>query len=394
MKKLKRLINITGLLTASMLFSELKPPSQDQTTIPVVDMQDYFKEDKKLEFLKTMTQAFKELGFLAVVNTGISKDVIDDAYSASKRFFSFPMDVKLQYDSRPVNCQRGYLPPFIEKAKNAKQSNFNELFHVGRELTFSEHEKYGYALNKWPEEFDMKTPVSKLYSELERYMIPLQAAMAECLNQNVDLFHNMTKDGDCMLRISHYPSMEKNLIDQGFVWADAHTDIDLFTILPRATAKGLEVQDRDGCWIRVAVPEEAFIINVGDMLENISNGYFRSAVHRVVSGPDNQASDRYSMVFFVHPKNSDNLEPLSSCIELTGGQQKYAKATRWELLMERLADIRFASMEMLEELAESKFIERLIEFDRDSLDAMKYLKEKGLASPKILDRIEEREFKK
>ena len=391
MKKFTMLFSTLCILSTSFICAKTEVVSLENPTIPVLDMQDYFNPETKQKFLNQMTEAFKSLGFLAVVNTDVSKTIIDDAYDASKEFFAYPMETKLKYDSRPVNCQRGYLQPFIEKAKNAKQSNFNELFHVGRPLSYQDHLKYGYALNKWPEEFDMETPVMKLYNELEKYMIPLQRAMAECLSQEIDIFHEMTKDGDCMLRISHYPSMEKKLLDEGYVWAGAHTDIDLFTLLPRATAKGLEVQDRDGNWVRVVVPEDAFIVNAGDMLENVSNGYFRSAVHRVVSGPDNEEGDRYSMVFFVHPKNSDDLEPKAHCIELTGGKQQYAKATRWELLMERLADIRFASDPMLEELAESKFIERLIEFDRDSIDAMKYLRDKGLASDKILERIVQRE---
>lgn len=240
----------------------------------------------------------------------------------------------------------------------------------------------GMWKNIWPEGVKLKEPLNHLFQALREYMDPLEMAMAEAIGAPSDLFTNMTEDGDLLLRAIHYPANPP----EGSIWAAEHTDIDLFTILPRATAEGLQVKNRQGEWIDVRVPEGAFIINGGDMLENITNGEFRSGLHRVVAKGDGY--ERYSIVFFVHPRSMDNLDPLPSCIARTGGVRKYPRATRLELLAERLADLGLASPSMLEFLSESSLMERQIELGRPSIDAMKKLKEAGLASPAVIAELE------
>ena len=134
------------------------------------------------------------------------------------------------------------------------------------------------------------------------------------------------------------------------------------------------------------VPENAFIINAGDMLENVTNGLFRSGPHRVVD--NGSGKERFSMVFFVHPRSSDRLDPLPDCIKKTGGVRKYANATRFELLEERLVDLGLASPAMMKDLADCGLMERLIEVGRASPKAMKKLKDAGLASPEVLAELE------
>lgn len=118
-------------------------------------------------------------------------------------------------------------------------------------------------------------------------------------------------------------------------------------------------------------------------------GYFRSAKHRVVSTPNQK--ERYSMVLFVHPRSDDELSPLDSCVALTGGEVYYAKATGWELLMERLADLNLATPEMLNQLALSGLIDRLIEVGRASPDAMKRLDEYSYALESVKNQLAENE---
>ena len=127
----------------------------------------------------------------------------------------------------------------------------------------------------------------------------------------------------------------------------------------------------------------------GDMLENLSNGYFKSAAHRVVAPEGHPETERYSMVLFIHPRSDDDLSPLPEWIERTGGIKKYASLTRWELLMERLASINLANDVMLEELASSGVMERLMEVGRATPDALINLKDHGFANEKILEYIDE-----
>jgi hypothetical protein len=125
------------------------------------------------------------------------------------------------------------------------------------------------------------------------------------------------------LRALHYPSNP----NPGQYWGAPHTDIDMFTILPRATEEGLQVflpkkapkpvdcrtldptadeEEEAGEWIPVQVPAGALIINCGDKLQAMTNGYFRSSVHRIVAKPN---VERYSMVYFVHPRNEISVAP-------------------------------------------------------------------------------------
>lgn len=389
--KLTSILTVASFFTATLSFSgEAKAVSLEESTIPVLDMNDYYKEETRPRFYKKLSQALQDIGFFAVINTGVSSEILDHAYDSAKRFFEMENEIKLKYDAAAKNYQRGYQPFYCEKAKNHKIGDYKEFLHIGRYLNPEQQARLGYHENIWPDEFDLETPIMTLYSELEKYMVPIQRAIAESINLPSDVFNDYTVEGDCMLRVSHYPVSEK-AFEKGAVWAASHTDIDLLTILPRASSRGLEVLDKEGNWIRVIVPEDAFIVNGGDMLENMTNGYFRSAVHRVVCREDNKREDRYSMVLFIHPRYNDNIKPLPQCIEMTGGKQKYAEGTRQEFLSERLADLHYASYEMLKDLAESQFVERLMDYGRESLDCMKNLQRNNLASEKVLSRILELE---
>lgn len=357
-----------------------------ENSIPVVDMQDFYRPQTRQAFVNEISKALQEVGFFAVINTGVNEEVIDQAYHATSEFFKLPVDEKLKSDSTSTNRQRGYIPFYTEIAKNKGVGDFKEFYHIGPSLDDKKQLELAYYPNVWPEQVNFKEPMLAFYQELSMYMKPLQQAMAMAIGEHEDFLHDMTKDGDNLLRIIHYPAKFKNN-QQEAVWAEAHTDIDLFTILPRATADGLEVLGKDGKWIRVKVPKGAFIINGGDMLENLSNGFFKSSVHRVMAPESDPFQERFSMVFFIHPRSEDNLEPRPNSIALTGGLQNYARATRWELLMERLADLNAATPSLLEDLAKSGVMERQIQFNRASVDAMKRLKDHQLASPKVLEEL-------
>ncbi len=348
-------------------------------TIPVLDMNDYFDPQKKAKFVKELYTALHEDGFFALINAGVDKKIMDESYQACFDFFALPQEKKKEVFDPSLNGQRGYVAG--ESPKGTSKADFKEFYHIGREMSQEDLKRLQLLPNLWPQNFSFKEPLSALYSALEKDMIPLQQAMAEAIGAESDLFTQMTREGDVLLRAIHYPaSPPKNQF-----WAGEHTDIDLFTILPRATAEGLQLQNKNGDWIDIVVPENAFIINAGDMLENITNGEFKSGMHRVIAKSDGY--ERYSVVFFVHPQSDTPLGPLSECIERTGSFCKYANATRLELLEERLVDLGLASYPMMQHLANSGLMERLIAVKRASPKAMKKLAEVGLASDAVLKEL-------
>ena len=345
-----------------------------ESTIPEVDMRDFYIPEKRDSFVETVKSALHEYGFFAVTNTGIDQKVIDLAFQRTGEFFSLGKEVKMKYDGARTNYQRGYSFVGKEAAKGAGVSDFKEFLHFGREFDDAKLKELGLWGNLWPEEVNMK------------YMVDMQHVLALALGEKEEYFDEKTKEGDCLLRAIHYPKIKQSS-DKRAVWAAEHTDIDLFTILPRATEAGLEVQLPNGTWHPVHVRDDAFIINAGDFLEIYSNGYFRSSRHRVIAPQNSVDVERYSMVFFVHPTSDTLLYPLSHWTD--NKAPKYAAATRLEMLMERLADLGLANDEGLKFLANSGVMERLIAVGRASPDAMRVLKAKGYASQAVLDYLEE-----
>jgi isopenicillin N synthase-like dioxygenase len=356
----------TKILAASFcLFSLL---SAFDSTIPVLHLPDYYNEATRADFLNNLEKAASEVGFFGLTGTGVDVELLDRSYEEIIAYFDRDFDEKMSL--KTTDGQRGYVPG--ESAKGEKRIDFKEFFHVGRELSAEDLERLKYCKNVWPEGLvDFKTTMIGLFEAMDQCKEALGDAMSAVLQQRDRFINDMIQEGDCLMRAIHYPANPP----ANAIWAGAHTDINLFTILPRSTARGLQLLNKDGVWIDVIVPDSAFIINCGDMLENLTNGYFKSAVHRVID-PGNK-EERYSVVFFVHPRSEDRLDPLPLFIEKTGGARKYANVNRIELLAERLIDLGLASHSLMEFFIQSGAIEKLIEVNRFSPKAEKALLDAG-----------------
>jgi len=338
------------------------------STIPVLHLPDYYNEATHKDFLRDLEKAASEVGFFGLTGTGVDVDLLDRSYAEIMAYFKRDYDEKMKL--RTADGQRGYAPG--ESAKGEKQSDFKEFFHVGRELGEEDLERLKYYKNVWPEEAsEFKTTMIALFNAMDQCKESLGEAITEVLQKEPGYINEMIEEGDCLMRALHYPANPP----ANAIWAGAHTDIDFLTILPRSTARGLQVLNKEGDWVDVIVPDDAFIINCGDMLENLTNGHFKSSVHRVVDS--GQGEDRYSVVFFVHPRSEDSLNPLPLFIEKTGGIRNYANVNRLELLAERLIDLGLASPSLIEYFVQSGAIERLREVNRFSPKAEKTLEEAG-----------------
>ncbi len=354
-----------------------------ESTIPVLDLQEYYQKDKQDLFIQKVKDACHCCGFFGLKNTRVNQQVIDNLYEALNQFFAHEMSLKMTVAHPEIFYQRGYAPYGGEKAKGATFIDFKEFYSMGRDFTPEQALKLDCWANVFPEFMDFETPAKAFYSELEKYSLVVQEILSLALEQEKDFLKNICDDGDSIIRMLHYPMPPSNSgVNEPVVWAGAHTDIDAFTILPKASCEGLEVMDDCGHFQSVVVKEDAMIINVGDFIEAFSNGYFKSAVHRVMK-PENMSHDRYSSVLFVHPRSAETIYPLPQFIEKTGGKAKYIQATRIELLMERLADLGVATDSMLKSLAETKLLERLMTVDRASPEAMKAIYNAGYASFEI-----------
>jgi len=357
--------------------------------IPVVDMRDFYDQEKRSKFLDTLYMAMNKIGFFAVRNTGVNRETIRQAYQEAEVFFKSPMDYKSKCQIQKSKGQRGFVPGEIAKGQQAK--DFKEFYHIGRELSAKDRQRFNLPENIWPSTPAFKESMLNLYKELDQYVQPLQEAIIATINKHaraklpLDYFKVMMKGGDTLLRALYYPALTQQQMQEmqkPLYWAAAHTDIDLLAILPYSTAKGLQVE-MNGQWLNVVVPEDAFIVNVGDMLENLTNGLFVSARHRVLAQEPNK--DRFSMVLFVHPIDDADLTPLANCIEQTGGTQRYAPGTRQEFLWERLLELNIAPG-LLALYSKTGHTERQIQFGRESPQVVEMLISNGLATPRVLEK--------
>ncbi len=376
---------ILGSMIPSMGYSQEAVSTNESLDlrIPVVDMNDFYIPENREAFLNTLYDAMSTVGFFAVRNTGVDAAAIKEAYAQAELFFKSDPAFKATCAVESVKGQRGFVPS--ETAKGNKIKDLKEFYHFGREGI--------NPPNVWPDQPGYKEAIVKLFNELEQYVIPLQEAIITTINLHgecqipIDFLNNQTHDGMSLLRSLYYPAMDQEALsnlERPLYWAAAHTDIDLLAILPFATEKGLQVEV-NGEWLNVVVPSDAFIVNVGDMLQNMTNGLFKSAKHRVLALEPNK--DRFSMVLFIHPRDETPLDPLPECIQLTGGVQKFAAGTRLDFLWERLIELGLAPG-LLPTYAQTGHTERQMQFGRESPQVVQMLLENNLASPELLKALE------
>lgn len=310
-------------------------------TIPVVNLDDYRSSDpaRKERFVSTIGSAMQDLGFFALENHGVTDGLIDRAYEVAEAFFRLDEATKRQYELEGMGGQRGYTSFGSEHAKGSTAPDLKEFWHVGRTLPDG-HELAGerYPDNVWPSEVkDFHEVMAQLYEELDSSALELLEACALSVDLDKDVFSEPAINGQSVLRVIHYPPIEGDA-DPASIRAAAHEDINFITLLPEATAGGLELLQHDGSWRPIHALEGQIVVDAGDMLQHLTNGMLKSTTHRVVN-PDNSRERRFSMPFFVHPRPDADLTPLPACVERTSGKAEYPSRTAGEFLEERLREI-------------------------------------------------------
>jgi len=313
--------------------------------ITICDMSDFLSNDtnKQQQFISRMGDALKDIGFFALTNHGIPLPKITLAYSESEKFFSLDHEIKLGYEQRAINRQRGFTSFGIEHAKGNDVPDLKEFWQTGRTLS-PEHKNFEtYPANVWPRKEcpGFEDAIDGLYLKMESLSINLLDAASLYLGKEESWLSNMANDGNTIMRMIHYPVISDEA-DPASVRSAEHEDINLITLLVGASADGLQVMDHDGSWISVATNHEHIIVDSGDMLQNITNGLFKSTTHRVIN-PDDSRDARYSMPMFVHPRDEVDLTPDSGFVALTGGIPLYESITAGEYLLQRLREIGLTS---------------------------------------------------
>ena len=312
-------------------------------SIPVIDFDDYLSEDqsRRENFISKVGDSLKDIGFFALKNHGIPIDLIEKSYQRADEFFSLENSVKSKYLQPNISHQRGYTAFGVEHAKDNPAPDLKEFWQTGRSHD-SEASTHNYPTNVWPSDTvpQFEETIDDLYNKMENLSLKLLSACSIYLGKEEDWLGEMTENGNTIMRIIHYPPLGEN-VTPGAVRSAAHEDINFITLLVTATADGLEVMDHDGSWIKVEGDARYIIVDSGDMIQNLTNGLFKSTTHRVVN-PSSKSERRFSMPMFVHPRNQIDLTPRAEFIEMTGGESLYQSISAGDYLHQRLVEIGLA----------------------------------------------------
>lgn len=307
-------------------------------SIPTLDIQ-RFDTDREA-FVAELGAAYREWGFAGICNHGIPQAQIDCAYDVFQRFFALPEETKRKYHVPGGGGARGYTPFGIETAKGAKHFDLKEFWHVGREIPRDSVYADVMPPNQWPAEIpEFKEVAYGLFTALDQLGSRVLSALALDIGLPEDFFADKTDMGNSILRPIHYPPITAD--DVPNVRAGAHEDINFITLLVGASAAGLEVLSKKGEWVPFTSDADTIVVNIGDMLQRLSNHVYPSTTHRVVNPPGEAArKPRYSTPYFLHPNPDFLIKTLPGCIS-DGNPDRYpTPITAHEYLLERLREIK------------------------------------------------------
>jgi isopenicillin N synthase-like dioxygenase len=289
-------------------------------TIPSLDLADFTSgnPDRKKKFVKELGEAYNNIGFVAIRNHYLTDELSEKLYTTIKKFYALPDEVKQQYEIPGLAGQRGYIGKGKEHAKGRNTGDLKEFYHVGQEVADDDPIKEEYPDNVWPKEVpEFKDIALEVYRRLEKTGVFMLRAIAVYLGLPENYFDDKVRHGNSILRPIHYfPIEDPDSVPVDAVRAAEHGDINLITLLMGASADGLQVLRRDGKWIPITALPEQLVVNVGDMLERLTNKKLKSTIHRVVNPPRHlMNTPRYSIPFFMHPRSEMSLAALPSCVD-------------------------------------------------------------------------------
>ena len=295
-------------------------------------------------FAAALGGSFRRFGFAIVRDHGIPQALIERAWAETAALFALPDAEKRTYFVEGGGGARGYTPFKTEIAKGASAVDLKEFWHIGRELPTGHRFSDSMAPNIWPTRPEaFRDTFLELFTAFDRAGDRLLSAIAVHLGLDPHWFDPAVRDGNSVLRLLHYPPIPA---DAEGVRAGAHEDINLITLLLGAEEAGLELLDRSqgseggGKWLAIKPPADALVVNVGDMLQRLTNHVLPSTTHRVVNPPpERRGYSRYSMPFFLHPAPDFLIETLPATVTAENPNRYVTPITAHDYLHERLVEI-------------------------------------------------------
>ena len=306
--------------------------------VPTLDIRRY--ESDRAGFVAELGAAYREYGFCGISGHGIPQSLIDNAYRCFQEFFALPEATKLKYHLPGTGGARGYTPFAVETAKDAQYPDLKEFWHIGREIPRGSKYDDVMAPNLWPAEVaGFHEYGYGLYHALDDLGTRVLRALALHINLPERYFDDKTNFGNSILRPIHYPPITQDDIPN--VRAGAHEDINFITLLVGASAEGLQVLTREGEWLPITTQGDAIVVNIGDMLQRLTNHVYPSTTHRVVNPKnENARKPRFSVPFFLHPNPDFLIKTLDSCVTPDNPNRYPDPILSHDYLLQRLREIK------------------------------------------------------
>ncbi len=304
------------------------------TEMPIISLE----SDNANALGQALGSSFKAYGFATVTGHGLDPDLVAKAWALTKEVFAQSEEQKRRGYKEGIAGARGYTPFKTEIAKGAEHHDLKEFWHVGRSLAAGHPMSDSMPPNIWPEVPGFQDTFEKLYSELDKVGARILSSIALYLGLDEHWFDPAIADGNSVLRLLHYPPISGDT--EGCIRAGAHEDINLITLLLGAEEAGLEILRPDGSWMSVSPPEGGLAVNVGDMLQRLTNHILPSTTHRVVN-PTGERSrfSRYSMPYFLHLRSDFPIATLPGCVTAENPNRYPEPILADDYLRERLIEI-------------------------------------------------------
>jgi isopenicillin N synthase-like dioxygenase len=270
--------------------------------LPILDLKQFEDLKTQKKFIEKLQKISKEIGFFYLTGHGISQSQIEGMQKITQAFFQLSQSEKDSLGMIHSPHFRGYTRPNSENTRNLP--DFREQIDIGVELNVVEASSSEQlpiwaqlqGPNQWPEHWpEFKTTVTAWQQNLRQVSLKLLRALLLSLEQSEHaLDYLVTGTPNELLKLIHYPKVNQK-DHQG---VGPHKDSNILTLLLQDQIGGLQVLSQ-GHWIDVPYIENAFVVNIGEILELVTNGYLIANQHRVISP---EYADRYSIAYFLSPK--------------------------------------------------------------------------------------------
>ncbi|OIW29073.1 Clavaminate synthase-like protein [Coniochaeta ligniaria NRRL 30616] len=327
-------------------------------TVRTLDFSDFLQGDSTAQklFCEELVDALCSVGFVKLINHGISDEAVDEVFEWNRRFFALPPEAKAKaaHPAQP-NPHRGYSYVGQEKLSRVKDYEKgvpeNSVAHDIKESFDQGPVDDDLYPNRWPDEADLphfRRCMESFYSAYQHVHMDLLRALAIGLHLRPGFLQDLCRHNTSEMRLNHYPAVDAAALrkDGATKRISEHTDFGTVTLLFQDAVGGLEVEDQTqpGCYFPVPAPDWAgggpreMIINIGDCFQRWTGDRLRATSHRVVLPPEagEWIEDRYSVAYFGKPNRSQSVATLPEFVR-PGEEPKYHSLTAWEYMQKKLA---------------------------------------------------------